>query len=234
MIDFNKPDEEIVKTEGFDGSLSSISDNNILSNVWRLVTDGGRWFIWRYIFYGSFLMMFMAAGYFGIIKQDSPDIAADEMSTHVASDGYIEALKVFVKSTDNKNQLLNIHPFYDTDTAREIESNFKDEYGYKIKLKKLFKYYDYNGMDYLVMKKAAKGKDKNKLILELSTMTGTDAEDYCDIFGAVVWDNELRNVFKDKMSIRNESGELTQDNDDKASHFRCVIMPDEIQDAIDD
>jgi hypothetical protein len=156
------------------------------------------------------------------------------MSNHAASDGWFQTLSVFKKKVIKRNQTLNAHPYYHLESVKEQEQEFKEEYGYKIKVSSLFKFYQHEGLDYLIMKSAAKGLNKDKLILELSTMTGTDAEDYCDLFDAHIWDDELKAVFKSKIMIRNKKGELTQDNDDEASHFRCVIMPDTIEDALDD
>jgi hypothetical protein len=239
MIDFTKTDEEKTSFDSYEGGSSRIEDGNFTKKLYDMGLNIFRFYIWKNMYWIGFAGLILGMGYFGaegVRGKTVGDVSeiADEIADETAGDDWWDGVKIFKRKVIKRNQTLNAHPYYHLDSVKEQEQEFKEKYGYKIKVGSLFKYYVHDGLDYLIMKSAAKGLNKDKLILELSTATGTDAEDYCDIFDAHIWDDELKEAFKSKMMIRNKKGELTQDNDDEPSHFRCVIMPDTIEDAIDD
>jgi hypothetical protein len=235
-IDWNKynSDEQTERTDtdSYGGGLAEVISG---SWIYRLIVGAVRYYTWKMAFYGLLIVTIpMFAYWAGTTDGLRAEKTADEMSKDAAGYDWIGAIGIFNKNVIRKSTKLNEHPYYHLDKVKEQEKEFFETFGYEIEVGKLFKYYIYDEQEYLVMKRPAKGHDKDKLTLELSTFTGMDAEDYCDIFKAVIWDDELKQAFKGKMALRGKKGELTQDNDDKARHFRCVILPDTIEDALDD
>jgi hypothetical protein len=186
--------------------------------------------------YGLILVILpIVAVYVGNVSGFKISRTADQIAAKAAGDDIAGALSLFTKAVIKKSTLTNDHPYYLTQIVEEQEKDYYSECKDVIEIKGLFRYYKHNDQDYLIMKKAAKDCKGETLKLELSTAFTTDAEDYCDNkFNANIWNDELKKVFKNKILISNKSGELTQDNDSEASHFRCVIMPDTIQDELDD
>ncbi len=229
ITNYIKSDDTQIKREGFVGE-SLIARNPITAWIYNFVEGLVRWWTWKFIFAGVFVVIvaFFATGKTDIFK------TVDKMSGHAASDRWGQSYSEFRKNTGFKSTKLNAHPVYNSELIKAWEK----ETG--IKFNKIYKFIVIKGHDggfeeLLVMKKPAYDRtEKEPEIkkLELSSMIGDDAEDICDLYLGEIPTNYQKSFYSNKLnfSIRSIKDELTQENDDGSKYFRCVINHDSIKD----
>ena len=183
----------------------------------------------RYKLLALILGSILAVVFFGLTGNwDKSKGMADHAAERGASDDYLGFFDSIASSIGYKSEMTNTHPFYNTSGVRNLESKFYVRFGWKIKFEKEFKYIKYEGEDFFVMKKAARGKDKEKLSLDSWTILGMSQDDYCeDYFEGFVPRKELEDYFLDQTvwSVRSINGE---------GRFRCVIGPDTVEEFLED
>ncbi len=230
MLDFDSNDT--VKSSPY-ANETAVSNSGALNFLVNGLLSGARWYMWKYIFFVSIvgLLGFFAGGKIDKWK------SADEISTHLASDGHVEALKGFIKASGSKSTKLNIHPVYKSEEVKEWE----EEHGKKFK--KIYKYIQIKNKetgvfeDMLVMKKPAVDIETSEALkLELDTAFTTDAESVCgDYLGDVPTDYQKSfYIGAVNLRIKKIDGEVTQQNDNEAGQFRCVINQESIKDLLDE
>ncbi len=227
---YNTDQEEKTDIDNDTGNYS-LSGNGFLNTIWETIKAAARYQVVRMMLFGVFAVaMFAITGDFTKSKH-----AADSMSTKGASDDYIGLFGAFAKETGHKSTKLNMHPFYHTKDVRRLEQKFELKFGYPIKFSKLFAYVIYEDQDWMVMKSAARGIEREKLTLQWWTLTpGTSADDYCErYFDGFVPNEELKKAFVNMWKIRGIKDELTE-NSDGEKMFRCVIDSDTIEDYLED
>lgn len=222
------PEEEIKFEDEIE--FSKISNNRFISPVWTILKAMIRTKILQMIFFLVFtFLLFLITGDYNKSKT-----VANEASTEGVKENYTGLFKIFARESKHKNTKLNVHPVYHTKAVKKLEENLKLKLGYDVKFDDLFAYAIFDQQDFLVMKKAARGKNKDKLKYELSTIFGESANDYCeDFFNGFVMDDEQRKIFIKSWRVSKIKDELTQDNDDGEKYFRCVIGPDTIKDFLE-
>lgn len=228
LDDFNPDDTEKTTQETESDSWFNLSQNGPINTAIEAMKAAIRFAVAKKI-YGViiFLVVLAITG-----KWEHSKTASEELSSQAANDdwGFFGS---FIQEAEIKRTQFNAHPVYKTKAVRKLEHKFEIDYGYPVSFKRLFKYVIYNEQDYLVMKKAARGKNKEKLKLELSTVFGQSADDYCeDYFGGFIMNDKIKKALVKGFRIDSIKDELTKDNDDGKKNFRCVIDPDTIEDYL--
>jgi hypothetical protein len=230
LNDFNSSDTDKTSQETESGE-TGLTQNGIISTAWEAIKAAVRFKAAKMFLFIIFTgAIFLVTGDFTKSKN-----VADDMSTKGANDDYFGLFGAFAKTTGFKSVVSNTHPVYDTKEVKQMELDYELKFKKPIKFSRLFAYVIYKDQDFLVMKKAARGKDRKKLKLELSTIFGTSANDFCeDNFDGFIMDDELQKAFRKNLRISKIKDELTKDNDDGKKYFRCVIDPDTIEDYLDE
>ncbi len=230
LNDFNENDIEKTTQETEQGE-TIFSQNGLVNTAWEAIKAAVRFKATKAV------MFLVVVPVFLFITGDftkSTNIA-DDIATKGANDDYWGLFGAVAKETGHKSTKLNMHPFFHTKGVKRLEMEFELKYGYEIKFSKLFSYEIYEKQDYMVMKKPAKGKGKQKQKLELSTIFGTSANDFCDDnFDGSIMDDEMRAQVVKSLRVSKIKDELTKDNDDGEKFFRCVIDSDTIEDYLED
>ena len=227
LKDFNTQETDKIPIEG---ESHPIVNNPIIKTGWETLKAAIRFTVAKKIFFVIFLLFFMIiTGDFVRSKNN-----ADQASTKSANEDYF-GLGAFIAETFGfKSEISNLHPFFKTKGVRALEAKHKVDFGRDIKISKLFAYAKYDDEDYMVMRREARGKDNQKLVLEYSTIIGMSASDFCDdYFDGFVPDEEMKEVFVDYARIWKVKDELTEENDDGEKLFRCVIGPETIEEYLE-
>lgn len=226
-----KSDTEKTDVDSETGSRFALPQNGFINTGLEAIKAALRFAVAKKL-YGIILFLAVLAitG-----KWEHSKIASDGLSTQAANDdwGFFGS---FMQEAEIKRSQFNAHPVYKTKAVRKLEHAFELKFGYPVSFKRLFSYVVYKEQDYLVMKKAARGENKKKLKLKLSTlMPGTSADDHCeDYFGGLILNEEMRKEVVSTWKISRIKDELTQENDSGRKYFRCVIDSDTIEDYLEE
>lgn len=210
---------------------TSIVQNGLVSTAWEAIKAAVRFKATKAVMFLLVVPIFLfITGDF----EKSVNIA-DDIATKGANDDYWGLFGAVAREKGHKSTKLNMHPFYHTNNVKKLELDFELKYKYKIKFSKLFSYVIYEKQDFMVMKKQARGKGRQKQKLELSTLFGLSANDFCeDNYDAFIMDAEMKSQVVKTLRVSKIRDELTKDNDDGKKFFRCVIDSDTIEDYLED
>lgn len=230
LSDFSKSNEEKTNLDNDTGNLK-INSNSFLGTIWETAKGYARFKFAKTLLFGAFLAIFLiATGDFHRSK-----FMADDASTKGANDDYFGLGAFVADALGWKSTLSNIHPVFKTLGIKKLEAKYKVEFGRDIKYSKILRYAEYQGEDYLVMAREARGSENKKLILHYSTLFGMSASDFCDdFFDGFIPSEKMRKHFVGYIRINKIKDELTKENDDGKKLFRCVMPPDVIEEYLED
>lgn len=222
---FNANDTQETKLDNDTGGIN-INRNTWFGTAWETIKAAIRFKATKlFLFFIFTVAVLFVTGDFNKSKN-----IADDMSAKGANEDYIGLFGVFAKETGHKSPKLNMHPFYHTKGVRELESKYRIDFGREIKFSKIFAYLKYQEQDFMVMKSAARGRDKERLNLEHSTFFVTSADDHCeDYYDGFVPEEEMEKYFVKSWRVRK-----IKNKKEGQKRFRCVIGPDTIEDYIED
>jgi len=203
----------------------SMDKNTWYGTSFELIKAAVKFKVVKLTLFGAFMgLFFLATGDFNKSKN-----MAEEASLKGARDDYFGLASFFAKETGHKSTKLNIHPFYHTKGVRELEQKYFIDFGREQKFTKVFAYVKYEDQDFIVMKKAARGKGNERISLDDSTFFTMSADDFCeDYFDGFLPGEDMEKVFVKTWrvsGIKNKEGQ---------NRFRCVIGPDTINSFIED
>lgn len=230
IFDFNSDETEKTAQETESGE-TALTQNSLVSTAWEAIKAAVRFKA------AKMFLFFLFTGAIFLVTGDftrSTNVA-DDMSTKGANDDYFGLFGAFAKEAGFKSQVSNTHPVYDTKSIKQMELDYELKFKRPVRFNKLFAYIVYKDQDFLVMKKVARGMKRKKLKLELSTVFGLSANEFCeDNFDGFVMDSEMRKKVVKSFKVSKIRDELTKDNDDGKKFFRCVIDSDTIEDYLED